>query len=257
MKLISTDFDGTLIDPAANCPEELIDLLGELKRAGVVWAINTGRTLEHTLEGLRECSISTAPDFVLANERDIFCPSNGREGWKPLDDWNRRSNQAHHALHERAAPVLTRIHDFIRRETGAEPVIEDRKFMGVIGRHVGEMDAIVEVIVEYGRAIPELAFQRNEVFLRFCHADYHKGAVLGEVSRKTGIPADDVFAVGDNHNDLDMLDGRFARLVACPANSVEEVKTSVRNASGYISPLSYGEGVRDALLHYRNGGASR
>jgi hydroxymethylpyrimidine pyrophosphatase-like HAD family hydrolase len=47
-----------------------------------------------------------------------------------------------------------------------------------------------------------------------------------------------------------MLDGRFARYSACPANAIAEVKEAVNSASGYVASSPYGAGVHEALLHF-------
>lgn len=58
---------------------------------------------------------------------------------------------------------------------------------------------------------------------------------------RIGADWSEVLAVGDSWNDLPML--RAARLSACPANSVPEVKTVV----DYVSPLPATRGVVDIL----------
>jgi len=50
-----------------------------------------------------------------------------------------------------------------------------------------------------------------------------------------------------------MLDGKFAALPACPANSVPEVKHAVRSAGGYVAQKDCGAGVHEALVHFVNG----
>ena len=88
------------------------------------------------------------------------------------------------------------------------------------------------------------------MYLRFCHSDYNKGAALAELSRLLEIPRKDIFAAGDHHNDISMLDGRYAALAACPANASPEVKKAVRNAGGYVATNEYGAGVHEALRHF-------
>jgi hydroxymethylpyrimidine pyrophosphatase-like HAD family hydrolase len=39
---------------------------------------------------------------------------------------------------------------------------------------------------------------------------------------------------------------------ACPANAIDEVKTAVCNAGGYVAKRNYGAGVREALEHFLN-----
>ena len=60
----------------------------------------------------------------------------------------------------------------------------------------------------------------------------------------------EIFAAGDHHNDVSMLDGRFAAMPACPANAIDNVKDAVRSAGGYVAEREYGAGVHEALLHF-------
>jgi len=88
------------------------------------------------------------------------------------------------------------------------------------------------------------------VWMRFTHREIHKGSSLAELARLLEIPRSDVLAIGDHHNDIPMLDGSAAAMVACPANAVDEVKEVVRSAGGYVSPFAWGEGVADAIRHF-------
>src|SRR5438270_893326 len=97
---------------------------------------------------------------------------------------------------------------------------------------------------------PKFHYQRNTVYLRFCHADYHKGAALAELSRLLEIPREEIFAAGDHHNDISMLDGRFAAMPACPANAISEVKDAVKSAGGFVAARECGAGIHEALRHF-------
>jgi hypothetical protein len=112
------------------------------------------------------------------------------------------------------------------------------------------MDLIVEFIDRVRTIHPELHYQRNTIFLRFCHSDYSKGAALGELARLLKISSSEIFAIGDHYNDIAMLDGNYARWVACPGNSAEEVKSVVRKAGGYVAKAGCSEGVLEALVHF-------
>ena len=78
------------------------------------------------------------------------------------------------------------------------------------------MDRIVRFIDEARVAHDKFHYQRNTIYLRFCHADYHKGAALAELSRLIEIPRENIFAAGDHHNDISMLDGRYAQVSRLP-----------------------------------------
>src|SRR5438445_10385378 len=112
------------------------------------------------------------------------------------------------------------------------------------------MDCIVEFIEGARMKEPKFNYQRNTIYLRFCHADYHKGAALAELARLIDIPRQNIFAAGDHHNDISMLDGKVAAMPACPANAIAQVKDAVRNAGGYVAKLEHGAGVHEALPHF-------
>ena len=122
--------------------------------------------------------------------------------------------------------------------------------MGVIAANDEEMDRVVDFVHSARTPDSMFHYQRNTIYLRFCHANYSKGAALGELCRLTGITAEETFTAGDHHNDLSMLDGRFARWPAAPGNAIEEVKETVRRAGGYVATGRCSDGVVEALRFF-------
>jgi hydroxymethylpyrimidine pyrophosphatase-like HAD family hydrolase len=119
--------------------------------------------------------------------------------------------------------------------------------VGLIAQNDADMDEVVVYLDAQCRRMPNLWFQRNSIYLRFCHSWYNKGSVLQALQAELGIRAEETFAAGDNFNDLPMLDPDVARHLACPANSVKEVKQTVRSHGGYVAGLTGGDGVAQAL----------
>jgi len=252
IRLISTDFDGTLVahdsDPVLD--PGCIELIGQLQRDGALWTINTGRSVELLESGLLDFEFPIRPDFILTSERDVFRPSHNGGKWEPFGDWNDRCAQAHAELFNSAQSVLTEIIDFVNRKTKARVIYLGPAAEGVVATSEEEMDRLTEFIDRAKANEPKFHYQRNTVYLRFCHADYHKGAALKELSRLTNIPHAAIFAAGDHHNDLSMLAGRYAAFPACPANAIAEVKEAVRRAGGCVAEKEFGAGVHEALRHF-------
>jgi len=253
IRLLSTDFDGTLVahddDPVLD--PDCMQLIGELQQTGATWAINTGRSVELLESGLLDFEFPIHPDFILTSEREVFRRAqNGGGKWEAFGDWNDRCARAHVELFTSAQSVLSEIVDFIKQNTNARVLYLGERVEGIVAQSEEEMDRIAQFIDKARRRQPQFNYQRNTLYLRFCHADYHKGAALGELSRLIQIPREHIFAAGDHHNDLSMLDGRFAAMPACPANAIDEVKQAVRAAAGYVGVREYGAGVYDALLHF-------
>jgi HAD superfamily hydrolase (TIGR01484 family) len=250
IQLISTDFDGTLVSHAHDpvFDRDCMELIRELQCDGARWAINTGRSVDLLEEGLEDFAFPLQPDFILTSERDVFRPS--ARGWEPYGDWNARCAQAHAELYATASSILAEVVDFVGRQTKARVIYEADEPAGLIATSEEEMDRLTEFIDQAKANEPKFHYQRNTVYLRFCHADYHKGAALKELSRLTRIPHAAIFAAGDHHNDLSMLDGRYAAFPACPANAIAEVKEAVRRAGGWVAEKEFGAGVHEALRHF-------
>jgi HAD superfamily hydrolase (TIGR01484 family) len=251
IKLLSTDFDSTLVEHGGVPPvsPELFEALIALREAGVLWAINTGRVLWHIDTGLQEFGFPIAPDFVLTSEREVFLrTSEGR--WEDYGDWNQKCAADHDWLFSQASPLLTDIHARFDPEPWAHFEFEGERMIGIVTDTDMQMDEVCKFLEQERLRVPEFNFMRNTVFLRFCHEAYSKGTALGELSRLTGLSRDHIFAAGDHYNDLPMLDGRFAKWVACPANSCDAVKLAVGDAGGYVAQRNCSEGVVDALRHF-------
>ena len=252
IQLLSTDFDGTIINHDAKpaVVPEMLAALHDLHAAGVKWAVNTGRTLWHIEDALkREFVFPIQPDFVLVEERDIY----HREGdgpWKPMGDWNACCVRDHDAMFHLAGPLLAEVLAFLERFQGVQTLFDKGRFIGAVTANGEDMDRLCHFLDELRARLPMFSYQRNTIYIRFCHEAYSKGTALGELARLTGISRDEIFAAGDHYNDLPMLDGRHAAWVACPGNAVEAVQRSVREAGGYVARGLCSDGVVEALRHF-------
>jgi HAD superfamily hydrolase (TIGR01484 family) len=251
IKLLSTDFDGTLVHHGAQPPVSpaLFSALVELKEAGVLWAVNTGRVLWHIEHGLQEFRFPVEPDYVLTSEREVF--HRGPDGkWQDYGDWNRRCLDDHDYLFSLASPLLADIHSEFDKYAWAHFERDGERSVGIVTETEEQMDEVCAFLERERARVPGFNFMRNTIYLRFCHEAYSKGTALGELARLTGIPPEEIFAAGDHYNDIPMLDGRFAKWVACPGNAVEPVQRIVRDAGGYVATGLCGDGVVEALRHF-------
>jgi HAD superfamily hydrolase (TIGR01484 family) len=253
IRLLSTDFDGTLVcrtGDSAFLDPGCMELIRDLQNGGAIWAINTGRSVDLLESGLIDFSFPFRPDFILTNERDVFRPGRNGEKWEAFGDWNERCARAHDELFSASESVLAEVIGFVNQKTKARVIYEPDGPAGLIAVSEKEMDVVTEFIEQARTKQPKFNYQRNTVFLRFCHADYHKAAALAELARLIDIPRENIFTAGDHHNDISMLDGKVAAMPSCPANAIDEVKNAVRNADGYVAKHEHGAGVHEALRYF-------
>ena len=247
LRLLSLDFDGTMVGPwlegKAAVSEELVKCLAALRKRGALLAINTGRSLSLVDQGME--LFPAIPDFALTTEREIFRWT--KEGWEPFSDWNQQCHRDHEELFTEAALLLAEIEAYTLNERQVRAYREYGRLVGLIAQNDDEMDRIVQYLRLQCSRVANFSFQRNSIYLRFCHAVYHKGSVLKALQTRLGIQPQETFAAGDNFNDLPMLDPGIAQHLACPSNSVEEVKETVRRHGGFVADLAGGDGIAQAL----------
>jgi HAD superfamily hydrolase (TIGR01484 family) len=250
--VLSFDFDGTLHDPASDppVPPELFERLREMRaRHSAVWGINTGRSLPQVMEGLVESRFPFLPDWVIAREYEIFFPNTfGR--FLPQSQWNDLAHHEIRSLFKRSRKVLERIRREIEEHTGAQWLEFEHEPAGIVARTDEEMDWITLRVADLVADVADLGWQRNSIYMRFGHRGYQKGSSLGEVARRFRLGAAACFAIGDSHNDFEMLHPHHCGMAACPANAVDEIKAVIEENGGYLARQAHAEGVLEALRHY-------
>src|SRR5205823_12661610 len=128
------------------------------------------------------------------SERDSFRPSSNGEKWEPFGDWNERVAREHAQLFHSAKAVLAEVVDFVNQKTKARLLYHSAGLEGLVAENEEELDRVAEFIDRARAKEPKFHYQRNTIYQRFCHADYHKGAALAELSRLLEIPRDHIFA---------------------------------------------------------------
>lgn len=248
IKLISTDFDGTLFAEFENppIPEKLQQLIADLQSRGAKWVINTGREMASLMEALGRAKISIEPDFLVLVEREIH----GHDGvrYVGFEQWNSECTRAHEQLFAQILPDLPRITDWINSRFHATVYQDPYSPFCLIAGNNGDADVIHRFLEEYSRGIPNLTVVRNDVYARFSHVAYNKGTALAELARRLDIRPPEIFAAGDHLNDLPMLSRDYAHWLAAPKNAIDSVKALVRKQNGFVSEFACGHGVAEGLI---------
>ncbi|MBA2432340.1 MAG: hypothetical protein H0V56_09510, partial [Chthoniobacterales bacterium] len=134
IRLLSTDFDGTLVEHARDpvFDRRCMALIAQLQKSGVVWAINTGRSVDLLESGLTDFEFPVRPDYILTSERDVFRPCTNGGKWEAYGDWNDRVAREHAELFTSAASVLDDVLNFVNQKTRARVIHDHRGVEGLI-----------------------------------------------------------------------------------------------------------------------------
>lgn len=252
VNLFCFDFDGTLVDKdhTPSFEPALAEQLEAASRGGAAWVINTGRSLHHTLEGVLGHRIPLAPDFIIAREHEIYARSaDGR--WSDLGVWNGEARVIHDTFYRQHARVLGDIRRFVEGGQLGWWIEEAGDPAGVITHTEEGMAQVIDFVHERLARWPDLGYQRNTIYLRFTHRRFDKGTALRELTRHLGLTAAEVFAAGDNFNDLPMLRRDLAHHLVAPENSLPQVKSQVLDEGGRVSALPASRAMAEAVARLR------
>lgn len=250
IKLLCTDFDGTLVETSlGRCVEEFAEVLLYQKKKGGAWVINTGRAFQYILKGLEAFGAPVLPDYVITLEREIYHLSPSGK-WEDFGDWNLACRSRHMEMLLRYQDALKSICAQLTYQNEVAWMHEDGIFSGLVASNELVMQEVAMELEEACKDFSDWSYQRNTIYLRFCHVDYNKGVALAELCRLLGVSQSGVFAAGDNFNDISMLDGKHAAMCACPANSVEPVKRAVVQASGFVASKNHALGVAESVQYF-------
>jgi HAD superfamily hydrolase (TIGR01484 family) len=253
IKLISTDFDGTIFAEFEKppIPGRLVSLVSDLQARGAKWVINTGRDMSSLMEALARAQIPIQPDYLVLVEREIHQHDGVR--YAPVTDWNTACTRDHAELFAQVRPEVASLMDWVSTNFHATVYEDAYSPFCLIAGNNGEADLIHARMTAFCSRFSNLTVVRNDVYARFSHSAYNKGTALADVGRRLGLTRTEIFAAGDHLNDLPMLKSEFATWLVAPQNAVPEVKTAVARQQGFVSRLTCGNGVAEGLEYHLNG----
>lgn len=251
IKLLSTDFDGTLFAEFENppIPYKLQELITDFQKRGGKWVINTGRDMSSLMEAMARARLYIKPDHLVLVEREIY---HHRESqYIEHHPWNAECNKAHAELFSLVRKDVPFLSEWVNKRFEKATIYEDLYspfcFVAEKTAHAEEIHVFLD---DYCKKVPHLTVVRNDVYARFSHVAFNKGTALRELSSGSGIKPSEILAAGDHLNDLPMLSGEHAKWLVAPSNAIDVVKTAVRKHNGHVSELHCGHGVAEGIAKF-------
>lgn len=246
--LIGLDYDGTLADVHLNhsVSRNFFDILAECKNQyELYWGICTGRSLEYILEGMELASFPFDPDYLVTQERDVYYLLDG--SYHADEERNSLATNELNQLLQDNDKIIQQCKSYVESETKGEWISVEGDPAGIIATSEDEIQAVVDLFHSLATCFSDLDYQRNTIYLRFSHKGYCKGTAVQYLQKKWGISPDNTLVMGDNYNDLTMLNSSVARYYGGPKNSISTLKERLAESGGFISSQSCADGVAEAL----------
>lgn len=273
IKLVALDIDGTLLDSRGLLPPENAEAIAETLNRGIKIVLVTGRRwgmarriavslglpfplvvhngalikFPATLHRLAACFIEAeTASAILQHTRDYLkytvlhrdFTANGQTIVHPscLDNLMMRN-------------YLFQFRDSVVSTTSLEEMIDLQLIQVMFG---GELEAMQQIekslraagLLDRVKLTKTCYPERNLGILDLLHINCSKKAALEFLGRFYAVRRDEIMAIGDNHNDLEMLE--YAGTGVVVANCVEELK-----GRGFLETSSNDQaGVAKALRRY-------
>jgi Cof subfamily protein (haloacid dehalogenase superfamily) len=245
IELVLADVDGTLVTSAKELTQRAIDAVQRLSRAGVKFAVTSGRpprgmqmlvaplSLELPLAAFNG-GLFARPDMSVIEERSIapglVAPVLALIERHGLDAWLYRG--ADWLVRDAGAPHIRKEADTVR----FEPTVVE-SFAGIaegVAKIVGVSDGLDRVAEaeadareQFGEQVS--AARSQPYYLDVTHPDANKGAVARYLSQRYEIPPERIATIGDMPNDVLMF--AHSGLSIAMGNAGREVQRAARRVT--------------------------
>ena len=248
IKLICLDLDGTALDfDEQHCwlADDLVEVLNALGPREVQWCTNSGRNHQSQFGLVQACRpLRNMPVALLAGERFIYWL---QPHYAPHEPFNTMMEERMADLYPRVQQALAPHRKRLDQTYQFNFETDDEMVPGWNLVDEAQVPALVADLEKVLGDVPDAQVLCNGTWVVITHATAGKGVVLEEVARHLLIPRQSVLAIGDHLNDLDMLDGRAAAHVGCPADADQEIIEAVKSAGGMVSDKPHTTGTAQIL----------
>ena len=251
VRLIALDIDGTLLDSRWKLPAANRTAIHEATRRGIEVALVTGRRYDFALPVAQDLA---CPLTMIVNNGGMIRSSDGKTRLKHVlaadvarqvlrmtAKWRAGAAvifdrpRANQLMLERLDAddsiryaYYSRNLEFIGFAQPLEASLTEDPLQVMFSGTIEEMEDVERLLLESAVAervrlaatkYPARSFAMLDVLPPGCS----KGAALAEWAEKQGLQRDEILAIGDNHNDLEML--HFAGVPVVMGNCVPELRT--------------------------------
>ena len=268
IKLIAIDMDGTLLNEKKHIDKAEKEAIHEAIEAGIKIVLCTGRPLYGILPFYEELGISEldSEGYVILNNG---CSIHKTKDWKLIDQVNFTSDDIEYLykFSESYDINFTLVNDTYYFNIGRKPTDELIKDAGFVFSDI--TDISLEEAKSGKHKIMKIMFlgdpeimadfqEKNEDIIKSKYSgvlsqsyvyevfpkDNNKGTGLKKLAEKLGIKQEEVMAIGDGNNDIEMFE--YANYSVAMKNATELAK----KAAKYETDSNENDGVAKAIRKY-------
>lgn len=279
IKLIAIDLDGTLVSPIGEVSKKNIEAIRKAQQAGIEVVVATGRSFESASHPLAKADLNCpiicvngAEQYSLDRQRlhatimdkdiidEIITMVENKQAHlelytnkgiyaKEQVDFNKLLTEIIFVNH----PEITQeeVEQRVEQRFQGEKFIFTDDFSKIVNNPNIEILKVLAFSFEQDqlKQIKQAFTNRTDVIVtssglnnvEFNHPEAQKGIALKAYADKMAVPLENIMAIGDNYNDLSMLE--IAGRSVAMANAVEEIKQK----SDFVTTRNDQDGVAKAI----------
>jgi Cof subfamily protein (haloacid dehalogenase superfamily) len=256
VRLIALDLDGTLLYPDHSISERAQNAIGEARRRGVRVTVATGRMYMSSIPFVKEIQVDMP--FVTSQGAMVRTVDGGVLSHQPIPAPIAREVADYALTHGHHVNVY--IHDMVYVQKDGKTIQEYAKYFTTpyeicdLRELLKTMAPTKILFLEDEKTMPALQAALNGLFgdrlhmvlshpafLEVNHPDTNKWNAIMDIGRLYGIEGDEIMAIGDSPNDLEMI--RDAGWGVAMGNAMEEIKQAAR----LITDANDQDGVAKAI----------
>ncbi|WP_340568656.1 sugar-phosphatase [Stenotrophomonas sp. G106K1] len=265
IELVAIDMDGTLLDPAHKLTPRVKQAIAEARALGVHIVLTSGRPVPGLAPFLQELGIEgdddyciacngglvqrigpreTVVEYPLSFDDFVYCEQVAREigvHFQALDAQRMYTPNQDISIYTVADSHLSRMPLSYRRVADMDPGMSFIKLM-----MIDEPEVLDAAIARLPAALTErfAVLKSAPFFLEVFDRRAGKGPSLQKLAEHLGIDRANVMAIGDQENDLTML--QYAGTSVAMGNAIEAVKATAR----FETATNADEGVAKAIERF-------
>ncbi|MGX6961596.1 sugar-phosphatase [Vagococcus xieshaowenii] len=243
IKLVAIDIDGTLINSNHQLTEKTIEVIKKKAAEGMKIVIASGRPLIGMLEVVEQLGLTTEHDYIISYNGALAVKAHNHEPfvehsltYDDLVSLNALSKEVNAHYHYADLEAIYTPHRRINPYSVHEVTLTGMPLEHLPFEEVDPSKSICklmfidpeEEITRIMKEIPEYFHDRYNIvrsapfFLEFLNKDASKGLTLKNLAEKLAIDPSEIMAIGDNENDISMLE--YAGLGVAMGNATEKTK---------------------------------
>lgn len=257
-KVIFSDIDGTLLDTSHQIAEQTKEKIKEIDKQGIPFVLVSAR-MPKGMRGIRDELEIKRPmvcysGALVVNERDEILYSvtlNKREVEELCKNIQKRTPTVSINLYSNDSWLVQDLEDvWVKQEMEITGVQAKQKSLNeqevYHGVHkvlcMGSPSDIMELEQQLADRFPTIRIYRSkDTYLEIMSMEASKSGAVRRLEECFGVTKEETIAIGDGHNDIDMLE--YAGLGIAMGNACKEVK----EAADFVTGTNDSQGLRMIL----------